>query len=136
MRQLFKIVIVSLASVIMWSMCGCLTTSSKPHRKTIQGLFEHFKASGLKVDRVEDVVYQAVKASDGIFMYIDGQRVEIYDYNPEIPIQKERLDQVASTGKIKILTIPVPAIANGNLIMLTYSHNPKMREIIKAFKSF
>lgn len=118
------------------SQAGCSTTSNEHRRKTIQGLYNHFKASGLKIESVENVVYQAVHASDGIIMYIDGAKVEIYDYNIKIPAQKRRLEKIAKTGKMMILTIPVPAMVNSNLVMLTYTQHPKIHEIERAFKSF
>ena len=136
MRRLPLILIIPLLTAVIWSQAGCSTVSQKPRRKTIQGVFDHFKASGLKVDKVEDVLFQAVRASDGIIMYIDGAKVEIYDYNTAIPVQKRHLEQVEKTEKLTVLTIPVSAVVNCNLVMLTYSQHPKMREIINAFKSF
>jgi hypothetical protein len=85
---------------------------------------------------VENVVYQAVRASDGIIMYIDGAKIEVYDYDLKNPVQKKHIDKIAATGKISLLTIPVPAMVNGNLVMLTYTKHPKIHEIKRAFKSF
>ncbi|NOY74380.1 MAG: hypothetical protein GXP32_01125 [Kiritimatiellaeota bacterium] len=126
----------TLFSAMICAQTGCSTLSNEPPRKTIPGLFDHFKSCGFKVGKVENVLYQAVKASDGIVMYIDGAKVEVYDYNLKLAKQKRRVEQIAKTGKMNILTIPVPAVVNGNLVMLTYTRHPKIHEIIKAFKSF
>ena len=136
MRILSRSLIFLLLLATILPQVGCLTTSSAQRRKTIQGLYNHFRASGLKIESVNDVVFQAVRASDGIIMYIDGAKVEIYDYNVKIPVQKRHLARIAKTGKINILTIPVPAIVNSNLVMLTYTQHPKIHEIKRAFKSF
>ena len=77
MKLLSRIVTVSFLMMTILAQSGCLITSTTSTKKTIQGLYNHFKASGLKVESVENVVYQAVRAADGIIMYIDGAKVEI-----------------------------------------------------------
>ena len=135
MKILLKTATILIVLTTILSQTGCLSTSMQ-QRKTIQGLYNHFKASGLKVESVENVVFQAVRASDGIIMYIDGAKVEVYDYNIKIPLQKRHLAKIAKTGKMNILTIPVPAMVNSNLVMLTYTQHPKIHEIKRAFKNF
>ena len=137
MRYISRLAVFATFVALLSTQSGCAVLfASPPQIKTLPGLVEHFKSCGLKVDKAEDVVYQAVHASDGVVLYIEGAKVEVYRYDPKKPMQKERLDEVAKTGHLRILTIPVKAVRNGNLIMLAYTRHPKIHDIIKAFKNY
>ena len=136
MRCFSRLALFATFAALFLTQSGCVMLASAPRIKTLPGLVEHFKFCGLKINKIQNVVYQAIHASDGVVLYIEGAKVEVYRYNPEKRMQKERLDEVTKTGHIRILTIPVKAVRNGNLIMLTYTKHPKIHDIIKAFKSY
>jgi len=104
--------------------------------RTIPQLIEHLKESGLKIEKVQHVRYQAVLASDGRVMVVDGCNVEFYAYDMNEEYQRDKLRKVRKHGYIVVLGYKIPAITNGRFIMMTYSENPNKIKVIRAFRNF
>jgi len=132
-----SLALLSMAVAFLLISSGCVTTdSNKIDTRTLTDLFIHFKKCGLHPQKQYPVVYQAVLASDGIVSVIDDTQVEIYVYDQAKRLPREKLARIKKNKVMKILANPVPAIANGHFVMLTYSKTPALGKIIEAFKSF
>ena len=139
LKQLPRMIILSaFTAIFMLYFAGCQSVESKMmnDRRTIPQLIEHLRKSGLKIDKIQKVRYQAILASDGRVMVVDGANVEFYTYDVTQDYQKEKLEKIKKHGSINILGYKIPAITNGKFIMLTYSENPNKALVIRAFKKF
>ena len=130
-----SLLLVSVLQLLLF--CGCATVPDAMNdTRTIRQLVQHLHGCGLKVEKSFPVRYQAILASDGIVMIIEGVRVEFYAYDMHKKYQKAKLEKIRKNNHIIILGTSVPAITNGKFIMLTYSNKPNLVKIIRAFKSF
>ena len=116
---------------------GCQSTSTKVmETRTIDQLILHMKKSGLKINKLmRNVRYQAILASDGAVIIIEGANVEFYIYDTNIDYQRDKLAKIKKHGYINVLGTKVSAITNGPFVMLTYSDNPNKIKSINAFKN-
>ena len=139
LKQLPKMITFSaFAALFLLYFTGCQSLDSQllNDKRTIPQLIEHLRKSGLKIDKIQKVRYQAILASDGRVMVVNGANVEFYTYDVTKEYQKEKLKKVRKHGYIEILGYKIPAITNGKFIMLTYSENPNKALIMRAFKKF
>ncbi len=126
-----------MASILIFSSSCNTVPDYISDNRTIPQLVEYLKTSGLKIDKIfPNVRYQAILASDGVVMVIDGARVEFYIYDMSKPYQKRKLDKIRKNKEIVVLGRHVPCITNGRFIMMTYSDNPNKIRAMKVFKNF
>lgn len=119
-------------SIIFFASCQ----EKDNNQRTIPELIAHFKKSGLKIDKIEPVIFQIIKAQDGCVIYIDKVKVEIYKYDKRLKQQREKIEKIEENGNIFILGLDFPVRVNGSFILLNYNNHPKRYEIIQAFESF
>ena len=131
------IIFICMVATPLFFTTGCQSTSQKMlETRTIDQLILHLKESGLKIDKLmRNVRYQAILASDGAVIIIEGANVEFYLYDINIDYQREKLAKIKKQGYIKVLGTHVPAITNGQFIMLTYSDSPNKIKSIRAFQN-
>ncbi len=121
-----------LTAVILIS--GCFRKDN--NSRTIAELVEHLNKSGLTIESATPTLPEMILAQDGIFVRISGKDVQLFKYDTRIKKQQEKLDKIASNGKITILSVDFPAMTNGSFIMLNYKGNPDEAKIVEAFDSF
>ena len=138
-KKLFKtrrVILMTLLLSIL-PLAGCVTESYPPQEKrTLMNLFNYFTDCGLKPEKIQPTVYEALLASRGCIIWIQGAKVELYIYDTENKIQREKLAKIKKTHKIKVLDMYIPAVVNGGMVMLTYSQHPNKAKIVRAFKKF
>jgi len=116
---------------------GCLSTSdTKPETRNLLDLIDYLDHNKLKAEKIIPVRFQTLNASDGCILIINGTRVEIYVYDSAIKSQKEKLEKIKKNKSIQVLSLTVPVIVNGGMVMLVNSRDPKLSNVINAFKSF
>lgn len=116
---------------------GC---SPKVDTRTIDGLIEHFKSSGLvvtaKTEQIADII-GAIGATEGIGVGIYGQSIAIYRFDTTNTTQRQNLEKIAKAGTITVLgSIALPAQTNGSFIITGYQDHPEKQKILDAFKSW
>ncbi|MCX6985495.1 MAG: hypothetical protein NT118_12220 [Lentisphaerae bacterium] len=124
--------LLTLAAVIL--IFGCFRNEN--NSRTLSDLVEHLNKSGLTIESATPTLPEMILAQDGIFVRISGKDIQLFKYDTRIPKQKEKLDNICSTGKITILSVDFPAVTNGSFVMLNHKGNPDETEILKAFESF
>ena len=77
-----------------------------------------------------------VKAMDGISIRVEGREVFIYQYDPKLKKQKNKLDQIRESGKLYINGIAFKAAVNGCFVMIEHETNIKKKELLTAFEKF
>jgi len=127
----------ALAVMVLFIFNSCTSIPEEMRdNRTIPQLIEHLKKSGLKINKTQNVRYQALLASDGKVMVVEGANVEFYEYNMNEDYQRDKLRKIRKHGYIMVLGYKIPAITNGKFIMLTYSENPNKVKVIRAFRNF
>jgi hypothetical protein len=127
--------LLTLIIVLIFNGCASVPDEMRDDR-TIPQLIEHLKKSGLKINKTKNVRYQALLASDGKVMVVEGANVEFYLYDMKEDYQRKKLEKIKKHGYIMVLGYKIPAITNGKFIMLTYSENPNKIKVIRAFRDF
>ena len=116
---------------------GCATIpDAKQDTRTMADLAAYFKKCDMHIDKIMPVRYQAILASDGLIMFIDGVRCEFYVYDVNKKFQKKKLDKIIKNKAIMVLGYKIPAITNGRFVMLDNIENPDKIKIIRAFRKF
>ena len=123
---------------------GCATTEYNPSddTRTLKDLFDYLRSSDLKIEETHPRVrYEAILASGGFVMVIDGVRAEFYVYNPKIEYQLKKLRFVKDNGFIELLNckdFKIPGMVNGKFVLLLPGQgNPDtVRKIKTVFKHF
>ena len=77
-----------------------------------------------------------VKAMDGISIRVEGREVFLYQYDPKLKKQKQKLDQIRESGQLYINGIAFKAAVNGCFVMIEHETNIKKKELLSAFEKF
>jgi hypothetical protein len=135
LTKLFKTAFLTISLLLILNGCQSVPEELVDNR-TIPQLIEHLRKSGLKINSIKNVRYQALLATDGRVMVVEGANVEFYAYDMNEEFRRKKLRKIKKHGYILVLGYKIPAITNGKFIMLTYSENPNKIKVIRAFKSF
>lgn len=116
---------------------GC---SPKVDTRTIDGLMEHFRNSGLvitgKTEQMAEVI-GAIGAAEGTGVGVYGQSIAIYRFDTTNTAQSQSLEKITKAGIVTILgSIALPAQTNGSFIITGYQDHPEKQKILDAFKSW
>ena len=113
---------------------SCASTKDNSDR-SLQELANHMitQVGGTLDGRVFPV---PVKAMDGICIRVEGREVFIYQYDPKLKKQQQKLDQIRKSGKLYINGIAFKAAVNGCFVMIEYETNIKKKELLTAFEKF
>ena len=104
--------------------------------KTIKDLVNYLKNSGLVVSSEEDFWYMLAGANDGKRLTIEGDTIEIYKYDTDVPKQKEILDDIKKKGKIIAMDMSMPVVVNGTFVLYVTEEHPAKQKIIEIFNIF
>jgi len=123
---------------VLLAISGCMSIlqDTKPETRNLLDLIDYFDHHNLKAEKIIPVRFQTLHASDGCILIIKGTRVEVYVYNSAIESQRKKLEKIKKNKSIQVLSLTVPVVVNGGMVMLVYSKDPQVSAIIKAFKSF
>lgn len=135
LNKTFLVAVTTVFFVVFFNACNTVP-DEKTDTRTIKDLIVHIKNSGLHIEKIFDVRYQALLANDGIVMKVDGVSAEFYMYEPSIPYQKKKLDKIKKNNSIEVLGYKFPCAVNGKFIMISRSENINKKKVVKAFKDF
>jgi uncharacterized protein YecT (DUF1311 family) len=131
-RKIIEMLVRVLFVVFILSGCG----KTGPDTRTIDGLIEHFKQSGLMVTGKSGKSAEMLGASEGAGIEIFGKGVEVYRYDVAKEAQKLTLEKIAKEKSITFFSIVAPAKLNGGFVMIGYDEHPEKEKILKAFESW
>jgi len=122
---------------LIFSLFGCMSFSnSEPEKRNLLDLIDYLDHNKLKAEKIIPVRFQTLHASDGCILVINGIKTEVYIYDSSNKAQKKKLEKIKKNKSIQVLSLTVPVVVNGGMVMLVYSKDNKVSEIIKAFKAF
>ena len=110
--------------------CG----NPNPHH-TIADLIDHLNTGGLTVTEKDAMIAAMIGANDGASLTIAGEIIEVYEFDPDIPIQKNLLEKYRKNG-FKVMGQPAPVITRGNIVVLIDRDHPKWPQIEAALTTF
>lgn len=122
------------AGLLLLLTVSCASVKDNSDR-SLQELANHMITSvGGSIDGKVFVV--PVKALDGISLQVEGREVFLYQYNPKLKKQKQKLDQIRKSKELYINGIPFKAAVNGCFVMIEHETNIKKKELLTAFENF
>jgi hypothetical protein len=108
---------------IMWS-------TAIAEELAIQDYFDLVESKGYSIDEKRQNWYQMIMAADGYGVTIDGNSMEIYEFDLSIITGRKGLENVIENG-----LMGTGVIVNGNLVMLKSTKHPKWTELQELFLS-
>lgn len=143
-----KIIAVALSSLLVFALVGCGSSNKDDVNKDNTQLTEEasknkldefkeaLKAKGYEVGDNEVVAYEMLGATNGYKFNVDGELIEIYEYDPSKLTDdgKEKLEE-AKKGSINMSGISIPVKYNNNLVLARSDEHSKGEEILEIFNS-
>jgi hypothetical protein len=121
-----------LGSVILF-FCGCEKSNN---HLTLKDLVDHLVRCGVKVQQVQPVRAELLKADRAVAVNIDGQEVGIYKYDTNVEKRRVKIRKVEDDGFIYVVGLKYPVIVKGSFLLIGVHCNPQKHQILKALKSF
>jgi len=130
MRNRSRMVVVV---ALLLASCSKSSVSSGPtnNRKHIEDVISHFKADGISVSGKSEKLAGIIGASDGCGVDVGGSQFEIYQFDVDVPVQKNLIDKYEKEG-----LQGDPVIRNGSFILLPNEKDPLWAKVAASFKSF
>lgn len=119
---------VSAVAICALTLSAC---ASPAEQKTIDGLVQHFTASGLDVGERSEKFYSLIGAENGFGVEIGGEEVEVYQFNLSITSGREMLETLQRDG-----FMGGAVQVQDNLVMFESKQHPQWSEILTAFQSY
>jgi len=95
--------------------------------ESITDIVEYYKNKGMAAEITTDKYAEIIGAKEGVGVKINGQSVEIYEFNPT----SDALKAVKETNVL----LERKAITNDNFVLIAYADNEEIAEIQNMFKS-
>jgi hypothetical protein len=108
---------------------------SSNNSKSINDLIKHFASYDLAIGEKQEKIAAFIGAFDGTGLVIDGEAIEFYKYDVDIPFQKELFEKYTTEG-IDMLGDKIVLIRNGSFVLLPEEEHPKWKQILEAFNEF
>ncbi len=108
---------------------------SSNNSKAINDLIEHFASYGLEIGEKQEKIAAFIGAIDGTGLVIDGESIEFYKYDVDVPVQKKLLEKYATEG-MDVFGKKVVLIRNGAFILYPDEEHAKWKQILEAFNEF
>ncbi|HLR04138.1 MAG TPA: hypothetical protein VK111_15440 [Virgibacillus sp.] len=101
--------------------------------ETLDDIVQHFDDSGFDIGDKTEKFPEMIGASEGFGIEIDGEDIEFYEYKSD----SDDLENIQSNGEVEMEDFgSLPALANGNLVMINHDEHSEENEIIEVFESF
>ena len=143
-----KIIAMLLSSLLVFVLVGCGSSdkdnvnkdntqlTEEVSKNKLDEFKEALKSKGYEVGDNEVVAYEMVGATNGYKFKVDGELIEIYEYDPSKLTDegKEKLEE-AKNGSINMSGISIPVKYNNNLVLVRSDEHSKGKEILDIFNS-
>lgn len=132
MKKIISVVLI-VAFVILLAACGQVDTP----KYALADIIENFKTNGLTIGEKSDKIFQLIGAKDGYAIEINGEKVELYEFDPDskAEITKTNL-KTAKEGYMDMVGSKANVILNGNIALIGYDDHPDKDKIVEIFKNY
>ena len=111
------------------------TTKNKSENK-IDKFIKALKDKGFTVGEKLDCWYQMIGANDGCKFEVNGERIEIYYYDPEnLSEEGKKYFEQAKNGTIDMGGIKIKTLYSKDNVLINYEKHEKQSEIIEIFNN-
>ncbi|MFF5400953.1 hypothetical protein ACFY5J_27125 [Peribacillus butanolivorans] len=100
--------------------------------ETLSDIADYFELNGHMAEIFSEKFAGQIGAKAGVGIEIDGDVMEVYEFDLSNPDSLERLNTINESGTL----LSNEAISNGNFVMIGYESHPDFERIIEIFKSF
>ncbi len=92
---------------------------------SLKDLADHFVRCGVKVQQVQPVRPELLKADHAMAIKIAGQEVGVYKYDTKIVKRRAKVRKVADDGFIYVVGLKYPVLVKGSFVLLGVQNNPE-----------
>ena len=143
-----KIIAIFCSALLLIGLVGCSSNnetsksqnnnveSSQSSKNKLDEFKEKLKAEGFEVGENEVVAYDMIGANNGYKFKVDGELVEIYEYDKNNLSEDGKVKvQEAENGSIDFGGMNLPVKYNNYLVLVRMDEHRKANEIIEVFNS-
>lgn len=151
----YKILLVIMLILLVMGGCGSKTTEDKanPQQQTnetseqaseetkivsrLDELKQKFAEAGFEVGENQMVAYEMIYAKDGRKFTLDGELIEIYEYDLDnLSEEAKEVIEQAKQGSVNISGFNVPVIYKDGLMLMRHDEHSQGEKIIEIFKNY
>ncbi|MFA7231552.1 MAG: hypothetical protein WC071_09810 [Victivallaceae bacterium] len=103
---------------------------------TTKDMVDHFVKNGIKVEQIQPVRPDVLKATEAVAVKISGTEIGIYKYNIDVKKQQEKVERITDEGFVYVLGLKYPVLVKGTFVLIGVDTNPQKDKIIAALKTF
>lgn len=111
-------------------------TSVINNHLTMNDFVRHLQDSGIKVEQIQPVRADVVRATEGLAVMIGKDEIGVYYFNTDVELQRNIIKKYHEDGFVYILGFRFPVFMAGSYVLLGVEKHPQKKEIIKALRSF
>lgn len=104
-------------------------SNTSKQKLEVEALEQALEKKGFEIGEKTEKMYGVIKANDGYGLEINGESIEIYEYNTGITSGEEAIEKMVEDG-----VMGQRAIRRKNLLMLVEEDHPKWDTIKQTFK--
>ena len=123
MNQITKIITLAIISILL------VSCSNSNEQLSISELTKTLESKGMKVSNKSEMMFQLIMASDGYSIDINGEGIEIYQFDTTIKSGREALDKLKKEG-----FMGQKIIAHKNLVIFQNIKHEKWNDILNILK--
>ncbi len=142
-----KIIAIFCSALLLIGLVGCSsnnetsknqnnTNSLESTKSKLDEFKEKLKENGFEVGENEAIAYDMVGANNGYKFKVDGELVEIYEYDKDnLSEEGKNKVQEAQNGSISFSGVNIPVKYNNYLVLARMDEHSNANEIIEVFNS-
>ncbi|QSH42348.1 hypothetical protein P0136_03225 [Lentisphaerota bacterium ZTH] len=103
---------------------------------TLREFTDHLSKSGVKVEQVQPIEADVIKAQKAVAVKIAGSEIGVYKFNIDFKNQAKRLKRIHKNGYVYMLGLKFPVVVKGTFVLVNVHKNPEKHKILKALETF
>ena len=149
-RFFVRCILIGIAAILFCVASGCASvdhnkpvridefdyTSVMNNHLTLGDFVQHLEASGIKVEQIQPVRADVVRAAEALAVKIGADEIGVYYFNTDVEQQRKIIAKYHEDGFVYILGFRFPVFMAGSYVLLGVEKHPQKKEIVKALRSF
>ncbi len=111
-------------------------TSVINNHLTLMDFAVHLHESGIKVEQVQPLRADVLRATDALAIMIGKDEIGAYYFNTDVEQQRNIIAKYHKDGFAYILGFRFPVFMAGSFVLTGVEKHPQKKEIVKALRSF
>lgn len=98
----------------------------------LNNMVKHLKDNGFNIGMESEKAADMIGATQGLAVELDNSIVELYLYDKE----SSDLEKIKDNGEYSTQGFAIPAVVNGNIVLISHDEHPEKNKVVDAFESY